>query len=171
MNVRATFIKNFSMRKSILFVGLALIIASCGESPKKENKGFEVTRKKEVVKAEASSSEVPVDLSNIGLGPITSYEFSASVDTDLAEKGKSIYAGKCTACHLVDRRMIGPALKDVYDRRSPEWVLNMLLNTNEMLQKDPIAKALLKEYNNALMINQNLSEDEAKAVAEYLRTL
>jgi outer membrane protein OmpA-like peptidoglycan-associated protein len=40
-----------------------------------------------------------------------------------------------------------------------------------MLQKDPIAKALLKEYTNALMINQNLSEDEAKAVAEYLRTL
>ena len=56
MNVRATFIKNFSMRKSILFVGLALIIASCGESPKKENKGFEVTRKKEVAKTEASTS-------------------------------------------------------------------------------------------------------------------
>lgn len=88
MNVRATFIKNFSMRNSILIVGLALIIASCGESPKKENKGFEVTRKKEVAKAEASSSEVPVDLSNIGLGPITSYEFSVAIDTDLAEKGK-----------------------------------------------------------------------------------
>jgi len=171
MNVRVTFIKNFSMRKSILFVGLALIISSCGESPKKESKGFEVTRKKEAAKTESSTSEVPVDLSKIGLGPITSYEFSAAIDTGLAEKGKSIYAGKCTACHLVDRRMIGPALKGVYDRRSPEWVLNLLLNTNEMLQKDPIAKALLKEYNNALMINQNLSEDEAKAVAEYLRTL
>ena len=163
--------KIFSMRKSILFVGLALIIASCGESPKKENNGFEVTRKKEATNTESSNSEVPVDLSNKGLGPITSYEFSAAINPDLAEKGKSIYAGKCTACHLVDRRMIGPALKGVYDRRSPEWVLNMLHNTNEMLQKDPIAKALLKEYNNALMINQNLSEDEAKAVAEYLRTL
>ncbi|MEK9559843.1 MAG: cytochrome c, partial [Flavobacteriaceae bacterium] len=43
--------------------------------------------------------------------------------------------------------------------------------TNEQLQKDPKAKALLIEYNNALMIKQNLSEDEAKAVAEYLRTL
>jgi cytochrome c551/c552 len=171
MNVRVTFIKNFSMRKSILFVGLALIISSCGESPKKEGKGFEVTRKKEASKTESSTSEVPIDLSNIGLGPITSYEFSMAIDTGLAEKGKSIYAGKCTACHLVDRRMIGPALKGVYDRRSPEWVLNLLLNTNEMLQKDPIAKALLKEYNNALMISQNLSEDEAKAVAEYLRTL
>ena len=67
--------------------------------------------------------------------------------------------------------MIGPAMKGVYDRRSPELVLNMLLNTNEMLQKDAIAKALLKEYNNALMINHNLSEEDAKAVAEYLRTL
>ena len=47
----------------------------------------------------------------------------------------------------------------------------MLLNTNEMLKKDPISIALLKEYNNAIMNNQNLSEQEAKAVAEYLRTL
>jgi hypothetical protein len=40
-----------------------------------------------------------------------------------------------------------------------------------MLKEDPIAKALLKEYNNILMINQNLSETEARAIAEYLRTL
>ena len=41
----------------------------------------------------------------------------------------------------------------------------------EMLKEDPIAKALLKEYNNAIMTNSNLSEEEAKQVAEYLRTL
>jgi len=29
----------------------------------------------------------------------------------------------------------------------------------------------LKEYNNAIMLNQNLTEDEARDVAEYLRTL
>jgi len=45
------------------------------------------------------------------------------------------------------------------------------LNTDEMLKKDPITIALLKEHNNAIMNNQNLSEDEAKAVAEYMRTL
>jgi len=45
------------------------------------------------------------------------------------------------------------------------------LNPTEMLKEDPIAKALLKEYNNILMINQNLSEEEARAIAEYLRTL
>ena len=40
-----------------------------------------------------------------------------------------------------------------------------------MLKKDPDAIALLKEYNNIMMLNQNLSEKEAISVAEYLRTL
>ena len=44
-------------------------------------------------------------------------------------------------------------------------------NPDNMLKKDPIAKALLKEYNNAIMLNQNLSDDDTRAVAEYLRTL
>mgnify|MGYP003684781141 FL=1 len=49
--------------------------------------------------------------------------------------------------------------------------MNILLNPTEMLKKDPIAHALLKEYNNIQMLNQNLSEEEARAIAEYLRTL
>ena len=49
--------------------------------------------------------------------------------------------------------------------------MNMILNPDGMLKEDPIAKALLKEYNNAIMLNQNLSEEDTRAVAEYLRTL
>ena len=49
--------------------------------------------------------------------------------------------------------------------------MNMILNPDGMLKEDPIAQALLKEYNNTPMLNQNLSEEEARAVAEYLRTL
>ncbi len=67
--------------------------------------------------------------------------------------------------------MIGPALKGVLERRSPEWVMNMIINPDVMLKEDPIAKALLKEYNNAIMLNQNLSEEDARNVTEYLRTL
>jgi len=40
-----------------------------------------------------------------------------------------------------------------------------------MLKKDPIAIALLKEYNNIMMLNQNLSNDEARSITEYFRTL
>jgi hypothetical protein len=62
-------------------------------------------------------------------------------------------------------------MKGIYERRSPEWVMNMLLNPAEMLKKDPIAIALLKEYNNIMMLNQNLTNDEARSISEYLRTL
>jgi len=62
-------------------------------------------------------------------------------------------------------------MKGIYERRSPEWVMNMLLNPAEMLKQDPIAKALLEEYNNVMMLNQNLSQEEARSISEYLRTL
>ena len=157
--------------KKTLLLALSVVLFSCGESPKKEeSKGFEMSR----TKTQASASEsagVPVDLGNKGIGPISSYSFSPEINTALSEQGKDIYNSKCTACHMANQRMIGPALSGVYERRSPEWVLNLLLNTDEMLKKDPITIALLKEHNNAIMNNQNLSEDEAKAVAEYLRTL
>ena len=89
----------------------------------------------------------------------------------MAVKGETAFKQKCTACHMAERKLIGPAMKGIYERRSPEWVINILLNPTEMLKQDPIAKALLKKYNNVMMLNQNLSEEEARAITEYLRTL
>jgi hypothetical protein len=48
--------------------------------------------------------------------------------------------------------------------------MNMILNPDEMVAQDPIAKALLAEYSSP-MANQNLTIDEARSVAEYFRTL
>ena len=66
---------------------------------------------------------------------------------------------------------IGPPMIGIYKKRSPEWVMNMIMNPDEMLKKDPVAKALLKKYNNTMMLNQNISEEEARAIAEWFRTL
>jgi cytochrome c len=49
--------------------------------------------------------------------------------------------------------------------------MNLLLNPNQMLEEDPIAKDLLVEYNNIYMYNQNLIEEEAREILEYFRTL
>lgn len=144
---------------------------SCGEKKEEKKGGFEMNRAKKEVKSEAVSEGVPVDLDNKGVGPITSVEFGETVDADLAAKGEKTFNTICMACHMAEQRMIGPALKGVYERRSPEWVMNMILNPDRMLKEDPIAQALLKEYNNAIMLNQNLSEEDARAVAEYLRTM
>ncbi|MDT0606500.1 c-type cytochrome [Croceitalea rosinachiae] len=158
------------MKKLILFIALGAFIASCGGKKDAKKDGFEVSRTKEA-KAVAESEGVPIDLDNKGIGPIKEVDFSGDIDTEMAARGEAKFNAICVACHMVDQRMIGPAMEGVYERRSPEWVMNMILNPDGMLREDPIAKALLKEYNNAIMLNQNLTEDEARDVAEYLRTL
>ena len=57
------------------------------------------------------------------------------------------------------------------ERRSPEWIMNMILNPEEMMAKDPIALKLLAAYNFAPMANQSLTEEEAREILEYFRTL
>ncbi len=161
-----------NMRKIFTLIGICAMTVSCGE--KKEEKkegGFEMNRTKKEVKVETKTETVPVDLNNKGIGPITSLEFEPEIDSDLAAAGEAKFNAICTACHMANQRMIGPALAGVYERRSPEWVMNMILNPDVMIKEDPIAQALLIEYNNAIMLNQNLSEEDARAVAEYLRTL
>ena len=61
-------------------------------------------------------------------------------------------------------------MKGIYERR-PSLGHEYVIEPTEMVKEDPIAKALLAEYNNILMINQNLSQEEARAIAEYLRSL
>ena len=159
------------MKKILAVLAIGVLILGCGEKKEEKKGGFEMNRTKKEAKAETSSEKVPVDMNNKGVGPITSLVFGTEIDTELAAKGEITFSTICVACHMAEQRMIGPALKGVYERRSPEWVMNMILNPDRLLKEDPIAKALLIEYNNAIMLNQNLSEEDARAVAEYLRTL
>ena len=159
------------MKKLLLIAALGSFVLSCGEKKEEKKEGFEMSRTKTVETTTNTSEAVPVDMNNKGVGPIKSLSFDKEINTEMAAAGEAKYTAICTACHMANQRMIGPALSGVYERRSPEWVMNMILNPDGMLREDPIAKALLKEYNNAVMLNQNLSEEDARAVAEYLRTL
>lgn len=161
------------MKKLLAVLALGGLIIGCGEEKKEEKKeGFEMNRTKTEEKAvEAKSEGVPVDMDNEGVGPFKDISFDGDINTEMAAAGEAKFKAICTACHMAEQRMIGPALKGVYERRNPAWVMNMIIAPDKMLKEDPIAKALLKEYNNAIMLNQNLSEEETRQVAEYLRTL
>jgi len=154
---------------------LSLAIVSCGGEEKKEEKEKvqlkkQTTTKKVEPVANTKASET-IDLTNKGVGPIESLALSAEIDQAMAARGKDVYDRMCTACHRVDKKFIGPAPKGLLKRRSPEWIMNMMLDPEGMVKNDPLAKALLIEFNGSPMANQNLTEDEARAVLEYFRTL
>jgi mono/diheme cytochrome c family protein len=150
------------MKLKLILVALVIAVSSCGNNDKKEVK--KESPKKEV--SEKVESTDPMD--DKGVGPITSVTLG-EIDESLAAKGKEIFRAKCTACHKINKRYIGPALKGVTKKQSPEWIMNMILNPEVMIAKNATAKALLAEFS-APMANQHLTEDEARAVLEYFRT-
>ena len=107
----------------------------------------------------ASPGAAGLPVQTVELGPI---------DAALATQGQQIFETRCTTCHKMDARYVGPALGDVATRRAPEYVMNMILAPEKMLQANADAKALLADYG-VPMTNQNLSQEEARAILEYLR--
>ncbi|TWO32218.1 cytochrome c [Seonamhaeicola sediminis] len=158
---------------TILFTA---ILMNCGGKEEKKKEGFsyekqETSTKKEVKKETSEPPSQQIDLTNKGIGPITSLTLNDAVDEKMAAHGAEVFKKLCTACHRADKKFIGPSPKGITERRTPEWIMNMILNPVEMTQKDPLAKALLMEFNGAPMANQSLSEEDARAVLEYFRTL
>lgn len=171
--------------KALSFMLLAgcLTFVSCGDKTNKSASEDVVITNERNIKAPAestassstsSTADAPpserVDLINKGTGPIKTLVLG-DIDQAMAAKGQETYKTMCTACHKTDKRFIGPAPKGILERRTPEWVMNMILNPENMLENDPLAQELLKEFNGAPMANQNLTEEEARAVLEYFRTL
>lgn len=104
-----------------------------------------------------------------GIGKFTNVELTHPLDQKMVEQGKSMYEVKCSSCHkLTDERLVGPGFSGITDRHSPEWIMNFLTNTDEMIDKDPKAQAML-EVCMVRMPDQNLSDDEARHVLEFMR--
>jgi len=104
---------------------------------------------------------------NKGIGPIKEVKLDA-MNSALAERGKKVFESKCAACHKFEIRVVGPALQGVTQRRSPEWIMNLILNTNEMVEKDPIVKGMIAIYMTKMTL-QDVKEEEARGILEYFR--
>ena len=159
-------------------LALALAALSCGGKEEKKPDGFEMQREGAATKSEApapAQTSTPasqrIDLTNKGVGPVTSVNLPPEIDQALAATGEGIYNQMCLACHRIGQKFIGPAPNGVLERRSPEWVMNMILNPEGMVKEDMLAKDLLMEFNGSPMANQGLTQDQARAVLEYFRTL
>lgn len=164
-----------TLKLSLVF--MALLLISCGGKEEKKEpfdygKKTTTTEKKVEKKVENKDlASTRIDLTNKGIGPIKSVELEENIDQTMAAHGAEVYKKMCMACHRPEKKFIGPAPKGIMERRTPEWIMNMILNPEEMVQKDPLAKDLLIEFNGSPMANQNLTEEEARAVLEYFRTL
>jgi len=104
-----------------------------------------------------------------GEGKFTTVNIGDKLDATLAANGEKIYNVKCSACHkLSEEKLVGPGWKGVSTRHKPEWIMNFITNTDKMIDKDPKAQAML-EICLVRMPNQNLSDDDARGLLEFMR--
>jgi mono/diheme cytochrome c family protein len=165
-----------SIFKSMVLLFSLLLISCGGKEEKKE--GFSVDRSKapeQSAEASTETNEVPasqrITLDEKGVGQIKEITLDPQIDTEMAAAGEAIFNSNCLACHKIDKRFIGPSPKGILERRSPEWIMNMILDPKLMTEQDRCAKDLLIEFNGAAMANQNLTVEETRSILEYFRTL
>lgn len=147
---------------SLLILLILLAFQACGGGSSNQNESAQASSQKE-------DGLSKFELEH-GIGPIKEVVDVGQLNPALAEKGQELFQAKCTACHRANERYIGPRVDEILDRRSPTYVMNMIMNPDEMTKKHPEAKKMLQEYLSPMPF-QNVTVDEARAIVEYFRTI
>ena len=85
------------------------------------------------------------------------------------ENGKKLYKTNCASCHKLDKKLIGPALGGIMERRSEEWLI-LWIRDNAKLRAsgDADANAIFDEYNGSVMqAFPQLSTEDIQNIIAY----
>ena len=85
-----------------------------------------------------------------------SLSFSAmaqdAIDVARQKEGRKLYNNLCASCHKLDRKLIGPALAGVTERRENDWLKAWIKNNAALRASgDRDAIAIFNEYNGSVM--------------------
>jgi len=98
---------------------------------------------------------------------------SAYAQADAA-KGEAIFKAKCTTCHAVDRKLVGPALGSQVStvETDDKWLTKWIQNNQALIAaKDPKAVAIFNQYGqSAMTVFADLSDADCANILAYVRT-
>ena len=87
------------------------------------------------------------------------------------DKGAYLFATRCAACHTIGSGdKIGPDLLGVTSVRDLNWLRRTIIEPDKLLaEKDPIATALFKQYNEVQMPRLNLAEADVNVLIDFMK--
>jgi mono/diheme cytochrome c family protein len=94
----------------------------------------------------------------------------ATVDNSVAvQAGKKLFNANCAACHKLNKRAVGPALKGVSNKYDREWLYTWIKNSTAMVKSgDAQAVAIYEEYNGSVMTSfPQLSNEDIDNIIAY----
>lgn len=155
-------VKNKTIIATIGVVTTMLLFNACnsGGSDSQESGATQNTAQTDPPSYDPNRGEGKYDESNVPAEPL---------NVAMAEKGKVISGTKCLSCHkMTNERLVGPGWAGVTERRTLHWLMNFITDPDPMIDKDPELQAQL-ELCLVRMPNQNLTDEEAREIVEYMR--
>ncbi|RRN77282.1 cytochrome c [Pseudoxanthomonas sp. SGD-10] len=148
------------MKKMMILLAIGAVIFACSQGGNQNSSQAE---------QEAAQSTVSDYDPKRGEGKFENVDVGENVDAAMAKEGKLIADLKCASCHkYTDERVVGPGWAGVTQKHRPEWIMNFITNPDPMIDKDPELQAQL-EICLVRMPNQNLSDDDARKILEFMR--
>lgn len=78
--------------------------------------------------------------------------FSQDIDEARQKEGKKLFKSLCASCHKLDKKLVGPALAGVEEKRTNEWLKAWIKNNAELRASgDKDAIAIFEEYKGSNM--------------------
>ena len=153
------------MKKAFIVAIIIALLSSCSDKPGAKKEDAPINKTESTTSSGGNPSYDP----NRGIGKFSEVTIEPMLNQAMATSGEKSYGVKCASCHkLTEEKLVGPGWKGVTNKFSAPWILNFMTNTDEMLNKDPKAQAQL-EICLVRMPNQNLSDEEARSLYEFMR--
>ena len=103
------------------------------------------------------------------------FTFSSFAQESDPVKGKALFNSNCAACHKLDKKMTGPALRGVEDRLyndeglDQEWMYSWIRNSASLIKSgDDYANKIYAEYNGSAMTAfPQLSDSDIDNILAY----
>ena len=83
--------------------------------------------------------------------------------------GEALFKANCAACHKLDKKATGPALRNIADKHDRQWLYKWIRNSSEMIASgDAVAVKLFEENNKSVMTAfPALSETDIDNILAY----
>ena len=99
-----------------------------------------------------SSLGAVAGVENLFIAIAMAFAFTVSAQEADPIAGKKLFNANCAACHKLNKKAVGPALKGVSAKYDKEWLYSWIKNSAAMIKEgDAQAVAIWEEYNKTAM--------------------